>query len=70
MEQGKQRTQGASEKDDIVAIADGPREGLLVGIEAVQNAIEEGGRVIGFEVAVECEKLWEEGKDKCERDLF
>ena len=36
----------------------------------MQNAIEEGGRVIGFEVAVECEKLWEEGEDKCERDLF
>ena len=43
---------------------------MLVSIEAVQDAIEERGRIIGFKAAVECEKLWEEGEDECERDLF
>ena len=67
MKEGKEGAEGAAEEDNVISIADGARERLLVRIEPSEDAIEEGvGGLRGLEIAVEFEKLWEEGKDESE----
>ncbi len=42
MKQREERAQGPSEEHYIIAVADGSGEGLLVGIEAGEDPVEEG----------------------------
>ncbi len=70
MKEGEQRAKSASQEDYIIPITNRAREGLFIGIQAKEDAIEErGGVMFCFDVAVEFEELWKEGKDECERYL-
>ena len=61
MKEGEERAESAPEEDDVIAIADWAGERSFVGVEAIKNAIEEGGGggLRAFEVSVELEELGE-----------
>lgn len=70
MKKGEKRAESSSEKNYVIPVADGAREGLLVGIKSEKNAVEERGRVIlGFHVAIEFEEFGKEGEDEGKRYL-
>lgn len=68
MEKGKERPQGTSQEDDVIAVADGAGEGLFVGIQASKDAVKDGvlrGRGTGgFKVPIELEEFREEGENE------
>lgn len=67
MKEGEQGAKSASEEDYVISIADGAREGLLVGVQAKEDAIEERrGIFLCFEVAIKFEELWKKREDECE----
>ena len=69
MKKREQRPEGAAEEHNIIAVVDGLRERILVGIEASEDAGEDGRRRMvlrGFVIAVELEELGEERKNECE----
>lgn len=59
--EGEETAHGAAQQHDVVPRADGPREGILVGIEPGECAREEGRAVGGVDltVAVEFKKAGE-----------
>lgn len=70
MQKGEEGAEGSAEKYNIISITDGTREGLLVGVQSIKKAIQQGRGVLrGFEVAVEFEKLWKERKNEGEGNL-
>ena len=54
-----------------MSVADGPLEGMLVGIEAMQDLRKHcvGSFVRGFEIAIEFEQFGEEWEDEGKGDL-
>jgi len=69
----EEREQGAecpAQKDYIIAVTYRSCKGSFVCVQARENAVEEGGALLGaLEIAVEFEEFWEKGEDECEGDL-
>lgn len=42
LEQGKEGAESSAEENDVIARVDGAGEGVLVGIQVMEDAIEEG----------------------------
>lgn len=42
LEQGEERAQGSAEEGDVIAGVDGTGKGVFVGVEIVEDAVEEG----------------------------
>lgn len=69
LEEREKRAEGPAEEYDVIAVVDGLRERVLVGIEAGEDAREDGRRCVvlrGFVVAVELEELGEKGENEGE----
>ena len=68
MQKGIERAQGTPQKNNIIAIAYGAGEGLLVGIQAGKDAVKDSilgrCRIGGFEVPVELEEFGEEWENE------
>ena len=65
----KEREEGpkcAAEKDDIVAVTDGTRKRVFIGIEVREYPIKGRIRILArrLEVAVELQELWKQRKDE------
>lgn len=59
LKEGEEGAKGASKEDYVISIADGAREGLLVGIQTKEDTMEERVSVIlCLEIAVKFEELW------------
>ena len=69
MQEGEEGAEGASEKDDVVFRVDGDREGLLVGVEVEEDAVQER-RWVRVEGAVERKEGGEQRQDEGERYLL
>lgn len=42
LEEGEERAQGSTEEDNVIAGVDGASKGVFVGVEIVEDAVEEG----------------------------
>ena len=42
LEEGEERAQGSAEEGDVIAGVDGTGKGVFVGVEIVEDAVEEG----------------------------
>ena len=42
LEEGEERAQGSAEEGDVIAGVDGAGKGVFVGVEIVEDAVEEG----------------------------
>lgn len=68
LEEGEERAQRAAQEDDIIAGVDGLCERVLVRVQVVEDAVEEGRRG-GVPVEIEVEQGGEEGEDESEGNL-
>lgn len=68
LQQREERAQRAAQQDNVISGIDRLGEGVLVGVEVVEDAVQEGGWR-GVALAVEVEQGGEEGEDKGEGDL-
>nr|POE65292.1 hypothetical protein CFP56_34959 [Quercus suber] len=67
--QREERAEGSSQQHDVIAIVDRLLEAVLVGVQAIEDAGEDGVVIGRFEVAVELEELGEERENEGEGDL-
>lgn len=68
MEEREERAKGAAEQDDVVLAVDRNGEGGFVGVQVVEDTIQQRGWAV-IQGAVEGEEGGEEGEDKGKRDL-